>query len=83
MFCWILLLINFYDEHNFLGHQLAKLPMDPRIGKIILLGPIFRCMRPSLIIASAMVYHDPFVHPIEYKDRANEAHKWFANNHQR
>ncbi|KAH9565143.1 hypothetical protein CY35_04G062100, partial [Sphagnum magellanicum] len=65
-----------------LGHHLAKLPVDPRIGKIILLGPIFRCMRPSLIIASAMVYHDPFVHPIEYKDRANEAHKWFANNHQ-
>jgi hypothetical protein len=40
-------------------------------------------MRPSLVIASAMVYHDPFIHPIEYKDRANEAHKWFANNHQR
>jgi ATP-dependent RNA helicase DHX36 len=33
-----------------LGASLASLPVDPRIGKLVLLGAIFRCLEPTLIL---------------------------------
>ena len=45
------------------GKALAKLPMDPRIGRMIVLGGIMGCGPSTLSTAAAMGYRDPFVMP--------------------
>lgn len=44
-----------------LGHHLASLPVDVRIGKLMLLGTIFRCLDPALTIAASRAHKSPFV----------------------
>ena len=39
-----------------LGTLLAQLPVDPRIGKMMLYGAIFRCIEPTLIIAASLAF---------------------------
>ena len=52
------------EELTPLGHHLANLPVNPRIGKIILFGAIFSCLDPILTIASALGFKEPFVIPL-------------------
>lgn len=44
-----------------LGYHLACLPVDVRIGKLMLLGAIFRCLDPALTIAASLAFKSPFV----------------------
>lgn len=52
-----------------LGFHLAKLPMDPQTGKMILMGALFSCLDPILSIASCLNFKDPFIFILgkEYK----------------
>lgn len=43
---------------------MANLPVNPRIGKIILFGAIFSCLDPVLTIASALGFKEPFSIPL-------------------
>ncbi|KAF7252781.1 putative ATP-dependent RNA helicase DHX57 [Varanus komodoensis] len=43
-----------------LGYHLASLPVDVRIGKLMLFGTIFRCLDPALTIAASRAYKSPF-----------------------
>ncbi|KRT84976.1 helicase, partial [Oryctes borbonicus] len=54
------------DEENLtpLGFHLAKLPVHPQIGKMLLLGSIFSCLDPVLSIAAALDYKDAFQLPL-------------------
>lgn len=47
-----------------LGHHLSNLPVDPKIGKIMLFGAMFSCLDPVLVIAAALSHKDPFVIPL-------------------
>ncbi len=51
------------DEESLtpLGWHLACLPVDVRIGKLMLLGAIFRCLDPALTIAASLAFKSPFV----------------------
>lgn len=44
-----------------LGYHLASLPVDVRIGKLMLFGAIFRCLDPALTIAASLAFKSPFV----------------------
>lgn len=44
-----------------LGYHLASLPVDVRIGKLMLFGSIFRCLDPALTIAASLAFKSPFV----------------------
>lgn len=44
-----------------LGYHLACLPVDVRIGKLMLFGAIFRCLDPALTIAASLAFKTPFV----------------------
>ena len=48
-----------------LGTHLAALPVDVRVGKMMLFGAIFGCLEPVLIIAAAISHKSPFVAPID------------------
>ena len=65
------------EELTALGVLLAKLPVDPRIGKMMLFGAIFRCSDPILIIASSLAFRSPFFSPFDKRDEADAVKKSF------
>ncbi|MGZ8293585.1 MAG: ATP-dependent RNA helicase HrpA [Telluria sp.] len=70
------------DESNQLtplGNKLAKLPLDPRVGRMILAALDNACLTEMLIVASALSVQDPRDRPMEYQQAADEAHKKFAD----
>jgi ATP-dependent helicase HrpA len=62
-----------------LGRQLAKLPLDPRVGRMILAARDSGCLTELLIIASALSVQDPRDRPLEAQAAADAAHKKFAD----
>uniref|UniRef100_A0A8D2J107 ATP-dependent RNA helicase TDRD9 n=1 Tax=Varanus komodoensis TaxID=61221 RepID=A0A8D2J107_VARKO len=53
-----------YDgELTFLGKVLAQLPVDQRLGKLIVFGHVFGCLEECLIIAAALSLNNFFVIP--------------------
>ncbi len=62
-----------------LGRQLAKLPLDPRVGRMILAGRDHQCLAEMLIIAAALSVQDPRDRPQEAQGAADHAHKKFAD----
>lgn len=60
-----------------LGRQLAKLPIDPRIGRMILAATQEQCLTEVLIIASALSIQDPRERPLEAQEAADTAQKKF------
>jgi ATP-dependent RNA helicase DHX36 len=63
-----------------LGRHLCTLPLEPNIGKMLLMGSIFKCLNPALTIAAALAHRDPFVLPINRKEDADEAKRSFAGD---
>ncbi|OAY40762.1 DExH-box ATP-dependent RNA helicase DExH1 isoform X2 [Manihot esculenta] len=68
------------EELTPLGRHLCTLPLDPNIGKMLLLGSIFQCLNPALTIAAALAHRDPFVLPIDRKNEADAAKRSFAGD---
>jgi HrpA-like RNA helicase len=56
-----------------LGFHLATLPVDPRIGKVIIYGALFSCIEPALTIAAAMSSKSPFISSFENREAADRA----------
>ncbi|CAI0402208.1 unnamed protein product [Linum tenue] len=68
------------EELTPLGRHLCTLPMDPNIGKMLLIGSIFQCLGPALTIAAGLAHRDPFVLPIDRKHEADAAKRSFAGD---
>jgi ATP-dependent helicase HrpA len=72
--------LNALDDSNGLtgiGHGLAKLPLDPRIGRMIVAGRDGGCLKEVLVIAAALSVQDPRERPQEKLGTADAAHaKW-------
>lgn len=47
-----------------LGKHLARMPLDPHSGKMILFGAMFGCLDPILTIVASLNFKDPFVVPL-------------------
>ncbi|MDP1636434.1 MAG: helicase-related protein, partial [Gallionellaceae bacterium] len=62
-----------------LGHELAKLPLDPKIARLLLAGRQYHCLTEILIIASALSVQDPRERPLDRQEAADFAHKRFAD----
>lgn len=62
-----------------IGKQLAALPLDPRVGRMLLAAKEHQALREVLIIATAMATQDPRDRPMEYAQAADTAHKLFAD----
>ncbi|CAH0297299.1 hypothetical protein SRABI118_04270 [Massilia sp. Bi118] len=67
------------NELTSMGRKLAKLPLDPRVGRMILAAVDNNCLTEMLIIASALSVQDPRDRPMEYQQQADEKHKKFAD----
>jgi ATP-dependent helicase HrpA len=70
------------DQHRELtdlGRQLARLPVDPRIGRMILAAAQQRCLPEVLILAAVLEIQDPRERPHDKPQAADEAHARFAD----
>ena len=78
----VLLELGAVNEHNGLtklGEQMAHLPIDPKIARILLAAKKHDCMAEILVIASALSIQDPRERPLEARDAAAKAHERFTD----
>lgn len=68
------------NELTPLGRHLAALPVDVKIGKLILFGAIFCCIDPILTIAASLTDKSPFVSPFNKRDMAQARKKKLTVN---
>jgi len=66
------------EELTDLGKLLAKLPVDARLGKLILLGLCFGAADECLTIAAALASRSPFMSPMERRQQADESRHNFG-----
>lgn len=63
-----------------LGFHLARLPVEPHIGKLILFGALLGCLDPVLTIAAALSFKDPFFIPLGKEKVADMRRKILSRN---
>lgn len=61
-----------------LGQHLAKIPVDVRIGKLMILGAIFQCLDSVLTICACLSHKTPFVSPFLKRREADARKRQFA-----
>ncbi|KAK3063168.1 hypothetical protein LTR53_019028, partial [Teratosphaeriaceae sp. CCFEE 6253] len=59
------------EELTPLGVQLAKLPLDAQLGKLVLLGSIFGCLDFALTVAATLTSKSPCLSPMHAKKQAD------------
>ena len=62
-----------------IGKTLARLPLDPRVGRILIAADEEDCLSEGLIIASALTVQDPRERPREKQQQADQAHAKFRD----
>ncbi|WP_113905776.1 ATP-dependent RNA helicase HrpA [Aliidiomarina celeris] len=62
-----------------LGRQLGRLPVDPRLGRMILAAADYHCVREVLVITAALSIQDPRERPHDKQQKADELHKRFEH----
>ncbi|KAG8429744.1 hypothetical protein GDO86_019335, partial [Hymenochirus boettgeri] len=63
-----------------LGFHLARLPVEPHIGKMILFGALLCCLDPVLTIAASLSFKDPFIIPLGKEKMADARRKELSKN---
>jgi ATP-dependent helicase HrpA len=74
--------LNAVDDDNALtpvGRELARLPLDPRIGRMLLAARDQHSLQEMLILAAALSVQDPRERPLEAQQAADQAHRRFAD----
>ncbi|KAI0507938.1 hypothetical protein KFK09_014066 [Dendrobium nobile] len=66
------------QELTILGRHLAILPVEPKLGKMLIFGAIFRCLDPILTVVAGLSVRDPFLTPFDKKDLADSAKSQFS-----
>lgn len=61
-----------------LGRRLAQLPVDPRLGRMILQAETEGCVREVLVLAAALTIPDPRERPTDREEAARQMHARFA-----
>ena len=70
------------DERNALtprGRELARLPLDPRVGRMVQAARDEHCLAEVLVIASALSVPDPRERPLDKRAAADQAHLRFRD----
>src|SRR5829696_980395 len=62
-----------------IGRQLAQLPIDPRLGRMVLAAERNGCLHEVLVIAAALSIQDPRERPADKQEAADAAHRRFAD----
>lgn len=65
------------EELTPLGRQLARLPLDVFLGKLILQGTVFKCLDMAITVAAILSSKSPFSAPFGQRTQADQARKAF------
>uniref|UniRef100_A0A671QRK0 ATP-dependent DNA/RNA helicase DHX36 n=1 Tax=Sinocyclocheilus anshuiensis TaxID=1608454 RepID=A0A671QRK0_9TELE len=68
------------EELTPLGFHLARMPVEPHIGKMILFGALLGCLDPVLTIAASLGFKDPFFIPLGKEKIADQRRKILSRN---
>ncbi len=71
--------VDAHNELTDLGRDLARLPIDPRLGRMILQADREHCLAEVLVIAAALSIPDPRERPHDQQEKADAAHARFAH----
>jgi len=63
------------------GRKLARLPVDPRMARMILEADRLRCVEEVIVIAAALSIQDPRERPVEHQAQADQLHARFKDEH--
>ncbi|TRZ01981.1 hypothetical protein DNTS_024156 [Danionella cerebrum] len=69
-----------YEKLTPLGFLLARMPVEPHIGKMILFGALLGCLDPVLVIAASLSFKDPFFIPLGKEKIADQKRKMFSQS---
>lgn len=64
-----------------IGRDLARLPIDPRLGRMLIAGHESGCASEILVIVAALSIQDVRERPLEHQEAADTAHARFADPH--
>ncbi len=62
-----------------IGKRLARLPIDPRLGRMVLEAERLGCLRDVLVVAAALSLQDPRERPAELRAQADQQHARFTH----
>ncbi len=61
------------------GRELARLPVDPRIGRMLIAAKARGCLAEVLVIAACLSVQDPRERPLDQQQAADDKHRRFAD----
>ncbi|KAF5734543.1 hypothetical protein HS088_TW15G00035 [Tripterygium wilfordii] len=70
--------LNENENLTVLGRNLSILPVEPKLGKMLILGAIFNCLDPVMTVVAGLSVRDPFLMPFDKKDLAESAKAQFS-----
>ena len=62
-----------------MGRQLAQLPVDPRLARMVIEADQQQCVAEVMVIAAALSIQDPRERPVDKQQQADEKHARFAD----
>lgn len=71
--------LNGDAELTGIGRELSRIPVDPRIGRMLIEAKKLNVLPEVLVIAAALSVPDPRERPFEARDAADRAHQWFKD----
>ena len=71
--------VNERNELTKIGEQMARLPVDPKVSRMLLAAQKHACMAEMLVIVAALSIQDPRERPLEAREAANKAHERFTD----
>ena len=63
-----------------MGRRLARLPLDPKLGRMVLAAESNGCVKEVMIIAAALSIQDPRERPSDRRDAADQSHARFNDD---
>ncbi|HEX2308735.1 MAG TPA: ATP-dependent RNA helicase HrpA [Jatrophihabitantaceae bacterium] len=67
------------DRLTRVGRQLAQLPVDPRLARMIVAGAAAGCLREVLVVAAGLAIQDPRERPVDQQPAADAKHRRFTD----
>ncbi|WP_394201984.1 ATP-dependent RNA helicase HrpA [Shewanella waksmanii] len=64
-----------------MGRQLASIPVDPRLARMVIQAHEYGCLHEVLVIVAGLSIQDPRERPMDKKQASDEAHKRFVDKH--
>ncbi|MFZ9071126.1 MAG: AMP-binding protein, partial [Burkholderiaceae bacterium] len=62
-----------------IGRQMAELPLDPRLARMLIAARINGCLREMMVIVAALSIQDPRERPLDQQQAADQSHRRFAD----